>query len=560
MKILSTATQLGAAFKNAVRVREILIAFGEHGFADLVNRAQLSRFLPAKVKQRENYQDLPTPVRLRKAFEELGPTFVKLGQLLASRPDIIPAHFIDEFKKLQDDVRALPGREIKEFIESELKRPLSSVFQSFDEVPMAAASIAQVHGAVLLSGEEVAVKVQRPGIEKTISTDVSILRGLAELLDRYVPESRPFNPRGLVEEFFKSTLNELDFLVEANNLRRIRKNMEAIPEVAIPKVYDAFCSHKVLVMERFRGVRFSEREKIIERGIAPKDIVDIGSRAFFHQVMHDGIFHGDLHAGNLFILDNGRIGMVDFGIVGRLSRRVQTGVINMFLAIIDEDYENLATEYLYLCHSAGKTNLSALQKDLMDTISPYVGMPLGEVNVGQLLLQSTTIAVRHHLQVPRELMLLFKAIFTIESLGKVLEPDFDILQVGHKLAKQLIVSQYSQERIVRDLLAMGRDIQVLAETLPRQLRLFFKRWSGDDYQFRLRNADTQAVALAIHRFTRVMAHGVVSIGLFGIGGVLLHTGHGPFFYSLPLSALAAIFAGAGFGLIGIRIASLKDPV
>jgi ubiquinone biosynthesis protein len=166
----------------------------------------------------------------------------------------------------------LPGREIKEFIESELKRPLTSVFQSFDEVPMAAASIAQVHGAVLLSGEEVAVKVQRPGIEKTISTDVSILRGSAELLlDRATYPSRDrLIPVGWWKNFLKSTLNELDFLVEANNLRRIRKNMEAIPEVAIPKVYDAFCSHKVLVMERFRGVRFSEPEKIIERGITPE--------------------------------------------------------------------------------------------------------------------------------------------------------------------------------------------------------------------------------------------------------------------------------------------------
>lgn len=559
IKILSTATQLGAAFKNAARAREILIVFGEHGFADLVNRAQLSRLLPKKIKHKEQYQDLPTPVRLRQSFEALGPTFVKLGQLLASRPDIIPAAFIDEFKKLQDDVPGVPFSQIKETLESELKKPLGQIFKHVEETPMAAASIAQVHGAVLLTGEEVAIKVQRPGIEKMISNDVSILKGLADLLERYVPESRPFNPIGVVDEFFRSTLNELDFLVEANNLRRIRKNMEALPRIAVPKVYESISTRKVIVQERFRGVRFSERELILKKGISPKDIIEQGSTAFFHQVMHDGIFHGDLHAGNLFVFDDGRIGMIDFGIVGRLSRRVQSGVINMFLAIIDEDYETLATEYLYLCHSTGATNLPALQKDLMDTISPYVGMPLGEVNVGQLLLQSTSIAVRHKLQVPKELLLLFKAILTIESLGKTLEPDFDILQIGHKLAKQLIVTQYSQDRILRDLLGIGRDVQVLAQTFPRQLRLFFKRWTADEYQFRVRNQDTQSVAQALHRFTRVVSFGVLSIGFFGVGCVLLAAGHGPFLYGVSVSAIVAIAVGSAAAMMGISVARLGGP-
>jgi ubiquinone biosynthesis protein len=558
MRILSTATQLGVAFKNAARVREILVVLGEHGFADIVHRTQLSALLPSKIKRKDQFQDLPMPVRLRTSFEALGPTFVKLGQLLASRPDIIPAAFVEEFKKLQDDVASISFPLIREVVESELKNPLSVVFKSFDEIPMAAASIAQVHGAVLNTGEEVAVKIQRPGIEKTIHTDVSILRGLAELLEKYVPESRPFNPVGLVEEFFKSTLNELDFLVEANNLRRIRKNMEAIPKIAVPKVYDSVSTRKVLVQERFRGVRFSERERILGMGLNPHEIVDQGSRAFFHQVMHDGLFHGDLHAGNLFILDDGRIGMIDFGIVGRLSRRVQGGVVNMFLAIIDEDYETLATEYLYLCHSSGATNLAALQKDLMDVISPYVGMPLGEVNVGQLLLQSTTIAVRHNLQVPRELMLLFKAIFSIESLGKSLEPDFDILQVGHKLAKQLIVTQYTQERILRDLMAIGRDLQVLGQTLPRQMRLFFKRWTNDEYQLRFRNQDTKSVAHALYRLTRVLSYGILALGFFAVAAVLLATHQGPFIYGVSVSSLFCIMTGTVAAFAGIGTARQKE--
>lgn len=553
MRLLSTATQVGIAFKNAGRVREIIGVLGEHGFADLVNRAHLSNFLPKKIKSREQYQELPTAARLRRSFEALGPTFVKLGQLFATRPDIIPPEFVEEFRKLQDDVAAVPFETIRGILEAEYKRALNTIFSRIEPTPMAAASIAQVHGAVLVSGEDVAIKVQRPEIERQITTDVSILRGIAEVLEAYIPESRPFNPKGLVEEFFKTTLHELDFLVEANNLRRIRKNMEVFPKIAVPKVYDSYCTRRVLVLERFRGVRFSEREKIVAKGLNPKEIVNQGSEAFFHQVMHDGLFHGDLHAGNLFILEDSRIGMIDFGIVGRLSRRVQGSVASMFLAIIDEDYETLATEYLYLCHSSGHTDLAALQKDLMDTISPYVGMPLGEVNVGQLLLQSTAIAVRHRLQVPRELMLLFKAILTIESLGKELEPEFDILRVGHKLAKQLIISQYSQERILRQLLTVGRDLQGLAESLPRQLRLFFKTWTGDDYQLRFRNRDTAAVAAALNRFCRVMSHGLLSLGLVGVGTALWVVGHGPWLYSVPVVPVSFVTIGILVGWTGIRL-------
>ena len=288
---------------------------------------------------------------------------------------------------------------------------------------MAAASIAQVHGAVLKTGERVAVKVQRPGIERLIYNDISILRGLAVLLEKYIPESRPSIPTAIVEEFFKTILYELDFVVEANNIRRIQANLKVLPRIAIPHVYSQFSSARLLVLERFEGVRFSDREAIVAKGLNPSEFVEIGSEAFFHMVMEDGIFHGDLHPGNLFILNDGRIGIIDFGIVGRLSRRVRDSIIIMFTALIDEDFETLASEYVTLCQDVGQTDLALLQKDLMDTISPYVGMSLGEVNVGRLLMSSTAIAVRHHLVVPRELLLLFKAMVTIEALGKKLDPN-----------------------------------------------------------------------------------------------------------------------------------------
>jgi len=534
MKVLSTATTISQAFKNAGRVTEILTVLSKHGYLDLIHRVKLTRFLPAKMKESPRYQNLPAAERLRLAFEQLGPTFVKLGQLLASRPDLVPQNFVDEFEKLQDNVPGVPFREVRALIESELKRPLTEVFSSFEETPMAAASIAQVHGAVLLSGESVAVKVQRPGIARLIQNDFSILRGLALLLENYIPESKPLNPTGLVEEFVRSILYELDFHVEANNIRRIGKNMEIFPKVAIPVVHVAVSTARVLVLERFTGVRFSDRDAILAQGFKPNEIVELGARVFFHMVMHDGIFHGDLHGGNLFILPDGRIGFIDFGIVGRLSRRVQDAIIAMFVALVDEDYETLASEYVNLGHSAQVINLSHLQKDLMDSISPYVGMPLGEVNVGRLLLQSTTIAARHSLEVPRELMLLFKAILTIEALGKKLEPTFDIMEVGGKLARQVITSRYSRDRILHDLLLVGRDVHVLAETFPRQLRRFLRTWSQNGFAFEVRNKDTASLAQAVTQLTYFAVVSAMALGAFAVGITLLIMDRGPEIFGLSI--------------------------
>lgn len=521
MRIVSTASHLSSAFKNASRVREILSVFVEHGFADLVHRMTLSRFLPLRLKRREAYQDLSFPVRLRMAFEELGPTFVKLGQLLSTRSDLVPEAICEEFKKLQDQVASVPFSTTRSFLEQEWATQISAIFSEFEDVPMAAASIAQVHGGVLLTGEKVAVKIQRPDVERQIQADIAILRGMAELMERYVPESRPFNPTGLVEEFFRSIVQELDFHVEANNMRRIRGNLSEVKAVVVPKVFTQWSNRRVLVMERLSGVRFSNREAILKKGFSPKDIAEAGSDAFFSMVMRDGLFHGDLHAGNILVLDDGRIGLLDFGIVGRLSRRVQDGIITMFLSIIDEDYETLASEYVFLCKPAGRIQISEFQKDLMDAVSPYVGMSLGSVNVGQLLLRSTSIAVRHKLRVPRELMLLFKALLTIESLGRDLEPDFDILKIGHKLARQLITTRYSKDRLLREVLVLGRDAFELAESFPRQMRLFLRRWSEQDFALTIQNRDTARLARAVTRFERTLAVLTTSVFVFILGAIVL---------------------------------------
>ncbi len=555
MRVISTATVIGTAFKNVGRASEILSVLARHGFADLIQRMKLER-LVRKASSDAEYQKIPAAVRLRHCFEELGPTFVKLGQLLATRPDLIPEIYIEEFEKLQDNVASVPFPEIKRFVETELKAPLETIFAEFDSEPIAAASIGQVHGARLKTGEKVAVKIQRPGIEPLIQNDVSILRGIAQLLERYIPESKALNPVGLVEEFFRTILYELDFLVEANNIRRIRKNLANLTRIRVPHVYIELSTPRVLVLERFEGIRFTDRKAIIEAGIKPADIVTAGSDAFFQMVMHDGLFHADLHGGNLFVLTDGSIGIIDFGIVGRLSTRVQDSIISMFTALIHEDFETVASEYLDLSQTTGTPDPTALQKDLMDVISPYMGMRLGQVNVGKLLLRSTAIAAKHNLQVPRELMLLFKAIFTIEALCKKLEPEFDILQVGYRQARQVLSQRYSKERIFKDLVVIGRDVQLLAERVPRIGKQFLRQWSQKGFAFETRSPDTARLAKAFRQFTYHLVASVSAISLTAVGLVILVLDRGPWLLGVPVWTWLAFLGTAS--ICGTSLWALRE--
>ena len=555
MKVISTAVNISQAFKNAGRVREILSVLVSTGFSDFTTRMKLSRFLPERLSENPDYKDLPLPVRLRIAFEKLGPGFVKLGQLMASRPDLIPEQFVDEFSKLQDQVATLPFEDIQKHIETELNHKIEDVFESFDREPLAAASIAQVYSAKLKTGQSVAVKVQRPGIDKILHTDISILRGLASLLESYIPEVRPFNPQGLVEEFFHTILFELDFRVEANNIRKIKGQLSHSDRVAIPEVFSDYSSQKILVLEKFDGIRFSDREQILAKGIDPKTIIETGADAFFQMVMRNGLFHGDLHAGNLFVLPDGRIGIIDFGIVGRLSRRVQDSIISMFIAIMDEDYETLATEYVTLCSPTGDTDITLLQKDLMDTISPYVGLVLGDVNVGKLLLQSTSIAAKHKLKVPRELMLLFKAIMTIDGLAKKLDPEFDILQLGNRLAKEVVAARYSKERLTKDLMILARDLQETLETSPRLLKRFLRKWSQNNFAIEVKSKDAELLPKAILSFTYYWMVTCASIALIAVGLVCWHREFEPMVMGVSLWGTLSVLSA--FFLLGSSLLSLS---
>ena len=488
LKWIQTGKQLGQAVKNVQRLRQITAVFAKHGFADVVDRMDLGKYLSGRLAAYAEAQaDKTVPERLRQAFEELGPTFVKLGQLLSTRSDLLPDHFIEEFTKLQSDVQPLPFMLVRATVEAELNRKIEDAYSYFNPVPLAAASIAQVHEARLLTGEKVVVKVQRPEIEKQIENDISLLAFLAGLLEKYIPETRVIGPRVIVEEFFRTLSFELDFIIESNNIARISENMAEFPGVVIPKVYKSLTTSKVLTLEQFEGIRVNDLKKLDEAGVNRKRIVEVGAQAFFKSILIDGLFHGDLHGGNLFILPGDRLGIVDFGMVGRLSQKARDQLANMMMYLVTEDYENLCYEYAELGAAGASVDFDAFQREVRNTVAPYTGLSISDVNVGKILIESTKIATKYNIKVPGDWMLVFKAILTIEGMGRTLDPDFDLFAMGQILAKDLVKNQYSVQRLSKDFLWLGKDMAALFKVLPRQVRWMFRKLNSNDFAFEIKS-------------------------------------------------------------------------
>ncbi|OFZ18672.1 MAG: hypothetical protein A2X94_14285 [Bdellovibrionales bacterium GWB1_55_8] len=550
MRWIRTGRQIGQAVKNVSRLRQITTVFAKHGFVDLVDRMRLGRFLPTKLAAfAEAQADRAIPERLRLAFEELGPTFVKLGQLLSTRPDLLPESYIEELVKLQDNVQPLSFDIVKKLVESELKKPLEAAFDSFQPAPLAAASIGQVHEATLKTGERVVVKIQRPDIDKIIETDVSILGFIAGLMEKYVPETQVIGPMMIVEEFFRTLAYELDFVIEANNVVKIAENMASFPDLVIPKVYKSHSTSRILTLERIDGIRMNDLKGLEEAGIDKKKIVEIGARAFFKSVMIDGLFHGDMHGGNLFVLPGSRLAVIDFGIVGRLSQRSRDQLANMLISIVSEDFENLCYQYAEIGAVGPSIDFDAFQREVRNVLSPYMGLAMGEVNVGNILVEATKVAAKYHIKTPGEWMLVFRAILTMEGMGRTLDPSFDLMALGEDMVKELVKNQYSMQRLSKDFLWVAKDTASLLQTLPRQIRWMFKKFNSNDFAFEIKSPELKEIRGQLDTNGRRISISVVTAGLLIAGSISLQHS-GDMLGSYPVASVV-LFAVGFFFLLGM---------
>ncbi len=522
--------------------------FVRHGFENVAERAKLGRFLLEKIAKADHLERYSIAERLRMSFEELGPTFVKLGQLLATRPDLIPNEFVDEFKKLHDRVQPVSFEEIQSVLTFEYGN-VDHIFKSVDPEPLAAASIAQVHHAVLVNGDHVVIKVQRPGIVAIINEDLSVLYSLAQLLNNYIPEVRAFNPVAIVDEFFKTLELETNFVIEANNILRFTKNFANDPLVKIPKVYLDYTTPHVLVMEALQGTPLSQFEDNTNSGVDTHLFVKRGMRIFFKMVFTDKFFHADLHAGNLFIMPDNKIGLVDFGVVGRLSDKIRDAIADMFISLASQDYERLAYQYVELGPYNEKTDIDQFARELRDLIAPYFGLSFKNVNTGKVLMESTNTAARNGVAVPRDLMLFFKSIVTIEGMGRLVVKDFDIMAQILETSDEIVKAKYDTSKIMKELVFMAKDSGNLLISLPRQIKQLTRKLNSPNYSWKMQIEGLQNVGSSIQSASNIIFLGLVIGSLLISSSLALNHEGGAIFLGLPVVSGIGYFLAGALGLI-----------
>jgi len=521
MGIVKRGIQFTRAVKSAGRLRQIVAVLSRHGFGDVIERVGLGSYLPNRLlKWTDVGSGKKLGVRLREAFEELGPTFVKLGQVLSMRPDLVPESVIEELTKLQDKVQPVEYEVIRKIVEEELGCKLQDVFIEFSREPLAAASIGQVHYARTKNNDEVVVKVQRPNIEKVIETDVQLLMQF-----------------------------ELDYKIEANNSQKIAKNLAFLEDIYIPKVYRELSTHKVLVLEKINGIRLNDREAVLKSGLDLQKIAEIGARGFLYSVLKFGFFHGDLHGGNLFLLPGNRLGLIDFGIVGKLSEKSRDQLAVMVWSLIQEDYETLCYTYAELGSADTSIEFDSFQREVRNVISPYLGLSLEEVNTGRVLIEATKVAAKYQIRVPGDWMLVFRAIVTTEGMGRLLDPKFDMIALGETLVKDIVSVQTSTQRLTKELFKVSREVFSLLEVLPRTMRWGLRKLAHNDYAIEIRSPDHVKIAKQVDVASKRISRAILAMGCLLTGAVIIHSGSGHTF-NMPFNLGEASTFGTVFLVFG----------
>ncbi len=438
---------LGQAWQDVGRLRDIIAVLIRHGFGEIISRMNLQdNFITKMLITTPDHQkeELSVSRRLSLVFQELGPTFIKLGQILSTRPDLIPEEFIEEFKKLQMQAAPLPFEEIRQVIESSLDQPLDEIFESIDEEPLASASIAQVHTATLKDGTKVVLKVCRPGIRDKLMSDLSILKFFARRIEAIFPDTAIFDPVGIAEEFEKALSKELDFTVELRNLQRFTRNFSDNPDVHIPKAYPKISNINLLVMERIEGIRITEVGEEFEKPALVKRMLGI----VFEMIYIHGFFHGDLHPGNILVESDGRIALIDFGLVGRLTPTMKDRIIDLLLGLIRHDYEAVTEALLEIGVTRGPINYDRFQGDVVELMDRHLlGVTMADIEFGKMIQDIMDGAMRHNIAIPPDYTMMFKALITVEGVGKQLDPEMDLMGELEPYVRELIKIRYSPEEL-----------------------------------------------------------------------------------------------------------------
>jgi ubiquinone biosynthesis protein len=534
------------------RLRQIVRVLARHGFYEVLKRLSLHRRLSPLERLRyarlHRKEDVSAAVHLRQACEELGPTFVEFGQLLSGRPDLIPSAFARELGRLLAHAKPLPWQVIHRALVEELGKP-EELFSGIDHHPLAAASIAQIHRATLKDGAEVVIKVQRPGIDKVVEADLAVLRLLAHLAEKYLPEARPLNPKALVEEFALSIAQELDFALEAANTERFARAFAGDPQIHAPKVHRQLSTPRVLVLEYLEGILIDDVEALRAAGADLEGISQHLLHALLLQIFRLGFFHADPHPGNFLVLPGGGLAFIDFGLVGQLNEAERQSLIELFQATLVEDYERVASLWLDIAHAGAEVDRRAFERGLQPILRTHMNQPFERIQVGEMFLQMVHNGTRHGLKLPRELFLLFRTFAEIEGVLRKLHPGLNAVAACLKFAEEQQAAARQPGALLQ---AAGEELQQLAGTarrLPREVEALVKKAASDQLSIDFVHKGLEFLIGEMDRSSNRIAVGLIIAALIIGSSLVIQAGRGPSLWGLPLLGLAGFTVAFALALV-----------
>lgn len=555
--------RLNRNIRSLKRYRQVLGILIKYGFGHIIEQLNIDYYLELGKRivslgtASRDMERLTQAARIRLALEELGPTFIKLGQLLSTRPDIVPQDVIEELKKLQDHLPPVATEEVMAQIHRELGYPVEELFGEFDKTPLATASIAQVHRGTLKSGEQIVCKVRRPEVETIIETDLDIMLGLAYLIEKHLPGGEMYDPIGVVKEFRRAISRELDFSREGRTIDRFSSNFADDETVRIPAIHWDYSGRTVLTLEYLSGIKISDVEKLKARGHDLKELARNGANSFLKQVFIHGFFHADPHPGNIHVLPDNVICIFDFGMVGRLDDDLKLQLTELLLSVLKRDVDHIISQLLYSGDLHDEANLKNLKRDLTEFIDDYYDILLQDIRVGKLLIDFIEILTEYRIKFPSNLMLLSRALIAMEGIGRQLDPDFNMVEQLKPFAEQIVKNRYSPANMAKEANRTFQSYQSLAKNLPKDIKEFINRINRNQFKIDLEHRGLERLINDLDKSTNRISFSLVIASLIIGSSLIMQTDKGPMLFGFPVLGLFG-YCVAGILGFGLAIAILRS--
>ena len=538
MKVISSPQH-----DNLKRLNEIYQVLKKNDFGYLIEENTFLKKFPflrnRKIEREEEISDESIPVRIRKVFEELGPTYIKLGQMLSTRPDLVGVEIAEELESLRDNTPVTPFNEMKEVIESELGRPIDEIFSKIDEDPIGSASIGQVYKATLKNtGEEVALKVQKPNSYEIVKSDVEIMKFLAKRIDRYIYQTRSYNLPAMVKEFERSIFKELNYLEEVMNMQNLSKNFKNVSYIRIPKAHTQYCTSKVITMELMKGIEVTDLINGDYPDINKKKIANYGLKSYFKQIMTDGFFHADPHPGNLIVTEDNKLCYIDLGMMGILNEDFKENLAELILLLIGRNTNDIIKQLIYMDIITPAQNTDDLKADIDDLLNRYYGAELK--NMDGAMEDLLNAMVNNNITLPRDFVMIGRGIDLIEDTGKKLDPTFNAATELKKLSKDIVINKYKPGRMARVSMNYLLQLEHLAKDLPDTINNTLAKIEEGDIEVNLKHAGISELA------NQLSVSLILSALILGSSLALL-SDVGPTLFEIPLLGLIGFVFSAMLG-------------